>query len=100
VDLPFTFGTLDREGWGAWVGDPDDAEGLSRAVREAWATFARTGAPAAKGLPTWPPYDANRLTMALGRTVEVVPDPLAAARRRCAALRPSDRQGASGLASQ
>jgi para-nitrobenzyl esterase len=87
VDLPFTFGTLDREGWGAWVGDPDDAEGLSRSVREAWAAFARTGTPAAKSLPSWPPYDANRLTMVLGRTVEVVPDPLADARRRCATLR-------------
>jgi para-nitrobenzyl esterase len=87
VDLPFTFGTLDREGWGEWVGDPDDAEGLSRSVREAWATFARTGDPAAKGLPAWPAYDAQRLTMALGRTVEVVADPLAQARLRCALLR-------------
>ena len=69
------------------MGDPDGAEGLSRSVREAWAAFARTGVPAAKGLPTWPAYDAHRLTMVLGRTVDVVPDPLAAARRRCAPLR-------------
>jgi para-nitrobenzyl esterase len=88
-DLPFTFGTLDREGWGDWVGRPDEAAGLSAAIREAWATFAWTGAPAAKGLPTWPLYDANRLTMVLGRTVEVLADPLAEARRRCAPLRQS-----------
>ena len=87
VDLPFTFGALDREGWGEWVGDPDAAEGLSRAVREAWATFARTGTPAAKDLPAWPAYDTNRLTMSLGRTVEVTADPLADARRRCGPLR-------------
>ena len=87
VDLPFTFGTLDREGWAEWVGDPDAAGGLSRSVREAWAAFARTGVPAAKGLPAWPAYDGSRLTMALGRTVEVCADPLADARRRCAPLR-------------
>ena len=77
------------------MGDADDAEGLSRSVREAWAAFARTGVPAAKGLPTWPAYDEHRLTMALGRTVEVVADPLAHARSRCAPLRPDP----GGLAS-
>jgi para-nitrobenzyl esterase len=87
ADLPFTFGTLDRDGWGEWIGDAEAAEGLSRAMREAWATFARTGVPAAKGLPTWPPYDGRRRTMLLGRTVEVVTDPLAVARERCAPLR-------------
>jgi len=87
ADIPFTFGTFDVDGWGDWVGDVDEAEGLSRAMREAWATFARTGTPAAKGLPTWPAYDPSRLTMVLGRTVEVTKDPLAEARRRCAALR-------------
>ena len=87
ADLPFLFGTLDRSGWGEWLGDQDQAEGLSRAVRDAWASFARTGVPAAKGLPDWPPYDGQRLTMVLGRTVEVVADPLAHARTRCAPLR-------------
>jgi para-nitrobenzyl esterase len=91
ADLAFTFGTLDREGWGEWVGSPDAAAGLSAAMREAWATFARTGTPAAKGLPSWPRYDENRLTMVLGRTIEVAADPLAEARRRCAPLRSDSR---------
>lgn len=86
ADIPFAFGTLDRDGWGDWLGDPDDAQALSRAVREAWASFARTGRPAAKDLPDWPAYDANRLTMRLGRTVEVAADPLREARSRCAPL--------------
>jgi para-nitrobenzyl esterase len=85
VDLPFTFGTFDREGWADWVGG--SPQELSRAVREAWATFARDGVPAAKGLPTWPEYDESRLTMLLGRTVEIVEDPLSQARRRCAPVR-------------
>lgn len=88
VDLPFLFGTFDREGWGAWVGDEDQAEGLSRAVRTAWAAFARTGSPTAKELPDWPRYDGQqRLTMLLGRTVELAADPLETARTRCAPLR-------------
>ncbi|MCW2670781.1 MAG: carboxylesterase/lipase family protein [Frankiales bacterium] len=87
ADLPFTFGTLDREGWGEWVGDPEEAAVLSRAMRDAWGSFARDGVPAAKGLPTWPVYDDSRLTMALGRTAEVIEDPLAEARRRCAPVR-------------
>jgi para-nitrobenzyl esterase len=87
VDLPFTFGSLDRDGWGDWVGDAADAEVLSRSVREAWASFARTGVPSAKGLPIWPTYDATRVTMALGREIEVLADPLATARERCAPIR-------------
>jgi para-nitrobenzyl esterase len=85
VDLPFTFGSFDREGWRAWVGGSPDE--LSRSVRQAWASFARDGVPSAKGLPSWPAYDSSRLTLSLGRTVEVVEDPLAEARARCAPVR-------------
>lgn len=88
ADLPFVFGTFDRDGWGEWVGDKDQAEGLSRAVRDAWTSFARTGTPSSKGLPDWPAHEPDqRLTMLLGRTVEVVADPLSHARTRCAPLR-------------
>lgn len=85
VDLPFTFGSFDTQGWREWVGGSPDE--LGRCVRDAWAAFARDGVPAAKGLPTWPRYDESRLTMSLGRTVEVVEDPLATARTRCAPVR-------------
>jgi para-nitrobenzyl esterase len=87
ADIPFTFGSFDVDGWGDWVGDVDEARGLSRAMREAWASFARTGRPSAKGLPDWPDYDESRATMLLGRTVELATDPLADARARCAPLR-------------
>jgi para-nitrobenzyl esterase len=87
ADLPFLFGTLDREGWAEWLGDTGDGVQLSQAVRDAWGSFAREGVPTAKGLPHWPAYDAARPTMLLGRTVEVVEDPLAEARRRCAPVR-------------
>ncbi|MFN2537907.1 MAG: carboxylesterase/lipase family protein [Mycobacteriales bacterium] len=84
ADLPFTFGSFDTDGWREWVGGAPDE--LSRAMREAWASFARDGVPAAKGLPAWPEYDTARLTMQLGRTVGVVEDPLSEARERCAPL--------------
>jgi para-nitrobenzyl esterase len=86
ADLPFTFGTFDVEGWGEWVGDVDDARALSAAMREAWATFARTGQPAAKALPDWPTYDGSRTTMLLGRTTGLETDPLHEARAMCAPL--------------
>lgn len=85
VDLPFTFGSFDVAGWDAFVGDVEQARELSACLRAAWAAFARTGTPAAPGLPAWPLYETgHRRTLALGRTVEVLTDPLAAARSRCA----------------
>ena len=85
ADLPFTFGTFDHDGWRDWVGGSPDE--LGRAMRDAWASFARDGVPSAKGLPDWPEYDDARLTMLLGRTVDVAEDPLASARARCAPVR-------------
>ena len=84
ADLPFVFGTFDVEGWREWVGGSPDA--LGRAIRDAWASFARTGTPAAEGLPEWPLYGEDRLTMDLGLSPHVVADPLATARTRCAPL--------------
>jgi len=57
VDIPFTFGTFDREGWAAAVGYDERAEHLSTSIRRAWTTFATTGAPDPG--PRWEPYDAN-----------------------------------------
>lgn len=93
ADLPFTFGTFDADGWADWVGDVDEARALSAAMREAWASFARTGQPAAKGLPIWPAYDASRTIMVLGRTTGLETDPLADARAWCAPLRTREQEG-------
>jgi para-nitrobenzyl esterase len=70
VDLPFTFGTLDRCGWDRFVGADADAERLSSYIRGAWAAFAR-------GEDPWARYDVtNRRTMELGRRIGVLDDPL------------------------
>jgi para-nitrobenzyl esterase len=73
IDLPFTFGTLDREGWSDFVDDAPAAEALSARVRAAWCAFAHAGDPG------WHAYDASRrATMRLGRDCGTVDDPFRA----------------------
>ena len=80
VDIPFAFGTIDRDGWDEFVSDPLGAEGLSATIRHAWSTFARDGEPDLGGTP-WPRYDVERrATAILGPTVTVVDDPEASVR--------------------
>lgn len=82
VDLPFTFGTFEVDGWGEWVGADGDAERLSRDVRAAWGAFARRGDPSHPGIGGWPRYDtATRPTMVLGRRCRVEHDPMGPERR-------------------
>jgi len=61
IDIPFPFGNF-GDGWAEFVGADDDANALSRFMRDAWAAFARTGDPG------WAPYPA---TMILGRQQRV-----------------------------
>jgi para-nitrobenzyl esterase len=75
VDLPFTFGTFDREGWAPAVGHDPAAEALGARLRRAWAALAATGDPSQDGLP-WPPYETpRRAVMVFDRAVSVVDDP-------------------------
>jgi para-nitrobenzyl esterase len=84
VDVPFTFGTFDRDGWAAAVGAdvrPDDAERLGRVMRDAWRAFAATGDPSHPGIPGWPAHDpVARPTLLLDEDPRVTLDPAAAAR--------------------
>jgi para-nitrobenzyl esterase len=77
IDLPFVFGTLDRGGWREYLGAGDDADKLSAEIRAAWASFARTGRPAAPTTGEWPPYHPDRSTMLLDTPCTVAQDPLA-----------------------
>jgi para-nitrobenzyl esterase len=47
VDVPFTFGTFDREGWGEVVGYDQRAEALAESWRGSWAACAARGDPRA-----------------------------------------------------
>ncbi len=63
VDVPFTFGTADREGWAEVVGWDERAEALGAAWRAGWGSFAATGDAGNRSRP-WPPHDAaTRPTM-------------------------------------
>ena len=65
IDIPFTFGNF-VDGWDEFVDADDDALDLSRALRGAWASFARAGDP---GWPTAP------ATMKFARDSQVVDNP-------------------------
>jgi len=77
IDIPFVFGTFDTQ-FARWLtaGAPPSARALSRHMRAAWAAFVKGGAPAADGLPAWPPYTPDtRRTMVLDVPAAVVGDP-------------------------
>jgi para-nitrobenzyl esterase len=58
-------------------------------MSEMWATFARTGHPAAQGQPNWPAYDlTRRATMEIDAQCRVVDDPFGKERELWERLRP------------
>ncbi len=62
-------------------GNPQ-AQGIASKASAAWANFARSGKPVAKGLPAWPRYDtAKRATMVFDAAPHVENDPLQADRQ-------------------
>ena len=64
-ELPYVFGTADRTP-ARWPAVPTTAveSQLSNAMLDYWASFARTGAPAAANAPPWPPYGRGRAYLA------------------------------------
>jgi para-nitrobenzyl esterase len=77
LEIPFVWNTLDTGMSQLFTGPLDDAvRTLAERMHAAWATFARTGTPAAPGLPDWPTYDADtRQTMILDVEPRVEADP-------------------------
>ena len=74
IELAFVFDNTDKttgmNGTGA------DLAPLAERVSAAWAGFARTGNPNARGLPHWPAYEAStRATMIFNDECKVVNDP-------------------------
>ena len=88
IDLPFTFGTFDREGWAEILGAGDGAREVSRVMRAAWAAFARDGEPGTAVPGGWPRWDPQRrATLVLDDPPSVADDPLAPRRKAWEALR-------------
>jgi para-nitrobenzyl esterase len=64
-ELPYVFGTSDKTpvNWPKILEAPVETQ-LSDAMVSYWATFARSGVPAAKDQPAWPAYGKERAYMA------------------------------------
>jgi para-nitrobenzyl esterase len=77
LEIPFVFGTIAHPAMRLLLGATSGAQALSRTMREAWLSFARTGEPVSAGLGKWAPYDGReRSTMRIGRRFEVLSAPL------------------------
>lgn len=86
LEIPFVFRQLGCREARFLVGTKPPAE-LSASMSQAWAAFARTGAPAAEGLPRWPSYSSpSRDTMVLDVIPQVESDPRGALRKFWAAV--------------
>ena len=80
-EIPFVFDSLANAGA---IAGPVTAESqaLADRVSAIWAAFARTGVPAAPGLPTWSPYDSKRRpTMLIDDACRMADDPRGEERR-------------------
>ncbi|MEO5925328.1 MAG: carboxylesterase family protein [Bryobacteraceae bacterium] len=86
LDIPFATANVQESP--SMTGTGKDRLPLEEKMSGAWASFARTGNPNYKGLPTWPKFDPNtRATMILSNDCKVVNDPNGAERKALAALR-------------
>jgi para-nitrobenzyl esterase len=69
-------------GTGSTGGARPESVKAAHNMSEMWSTFARTGRPAAKGQPSWPPYSTEkRSTMEIDAECRVVDDPYPLERR-------------------
>jgi para-nitrobenzyl esterase len=86
LDIPFAMANVDEAK--TMTGTGKDRYALEDRMSAAWANFARTGDPNAKGLPKWPKFDmATRATMVLANECKVVNDPHGEERQVLASLR-------------
>jgi para-nitrobenzyl esterase len=78
AEIPYIMDTVDEAPLFAGASAADLALGTQ--LSTAWTTFARTGVPAAPGLPEWPRFDAaTRSTLFLDTAPRVVERPFEAA---------------------
>lgn len=73
-ELPFVFYNIDR--CATLTGGTEEAHRLAARVTDAWVSFARSGDPNHRGLPTWPAFSADKTpVMIFNNKCEVRSDP-------------------------
>jgi para-nitrobenzyl esterase len=79
LEMPFVFANLTTM---RGLAESPGADRLADRMCSVWGAFARTGVPAAEGLPTWQPYTlAERATMVIDAEWTLESDPLAETRQ-------------------
>ena len=74
IELPFVFDNANTKAGVIMTGGGKAANDLAKTVSDAWVHFAKTGKPAAPGLPDWPQYDSRvRRAMHLNTQSTVAP---------------------------
>jgi para-nitrobenzyl esterase len=68
MDIPFVYDNVDVAK--VELGTGQDRYALADKMSNAWVSFARTGNPNHKGLPTWSPYDATKRATMVFNTPE------------------------------
>lgn len=81
LDLPLIFNIADKPVWAPYTGGVPQSLTVSKAMSNAWVSFARTGAPGTKDLP-WPAYTLEkRQTMVFDEQSAAKDDPFRATRK-------------------
>lgn len=74
IEIPFVFDNANTDAGVTMTGGGPQVGALAKTVSGAWVEFARTGKPAAPGLPAWPVYSpARRDSMHLDTKSSVAP---------------------------
>ncbi len=74
IEIPFVFDNATTKAGIVMTGGGEAAAALARTVSSAWVEFARTGKPAAEGLPEWPVFSTDlRESMHIDSTSRVGP---------------------------
>jgi len=92
TEIPYKFNNIDvvkALGGGGFIGANANSAAAAHNMSEMWATFARTGRPAAAGQPSWPAFDLRtRATMEIDAHCTVVNDPYGQERKLWERLKP------------